>query len=68
MAVAGMAAGSAHFLIRLAPVAPLLVDEGPIALERGAELHRRHLGLRVQRILAAVMLRDRDTGKEKRRH
>src|SRR5688572_18171810 len=66
--VPGVAAGSAGLLVGLPPVAPLLVGERPIALEHGAELDRRHLGLRIHRIPPAVALRDRRAGKQKRRH
>ena len=46
--MAAMAASGADLLVGLTPVAQFLVCEGPIALEGGAELDRRHLGLRVR--------------------
>src|SRR5687768_4412905 len=60
--------GSAHFLVGLTPIERLLVDERPVALKRGAEFDRRHLGLRVDGIRAAVALGDRGAGKQERRH
>src|SRR5687767_12178420 len=66
--VPGVAAGSAHLLVSLAPVAPLLFDEGPVPLKRGAKLHWRYLGLWIQRTDAVGILRGRGTGKEQRRH
>jgi hypothetical protein len=66
--VPGVASGGANLLVGLTPVAPLLLDEGPVAFERGAELDRRDLRLRIQRIRAAGVLRGRVTGEQKRRH
>jgi hypothetical protein len=58
-------------VVRLAPVAPLFISEGAIALERGAEFDGGHRGLRVRgmiRVWAAAALCGHHAGKQKRRH
>jgi len=54
--------------IRLAPIAQFRLREGPVALECGTKLDRRHFCPRVSWIRTAVTLRDRHTGEQKRRH
>jgi hypothetical protein len=57
-----MAARRAHFLVRLTPVAYLLIAEGLVPLEGRAEFDRGHLCPRVHGTRAAVALSDRHTG------
>ena len=52
--VPGVASGGANLLVRLTPIAPLLLDERAVAVKGGAELDRRCFRLRVQRIRAAA--------------
>lgn len=66
--MAGVTAIRTDLLIGATPVAQLLFGEGPIGLECRTELDRRHLGLRVQRVRAAIPLRGRCAGKQSRRH
>jgi hypothetical protein len=66
--MAGVSATGPYFLIGAAPVAQLLFGEGTVSLECGTEYDRRHLGLRVKRVWAAIALGDRAAGEQQRRH
>ena len=66
--MAGVATARPDFLISDAPVQQLRFGEGTVSLECRTEYDRRHLGLRVKRACAAIALRDRGAGKQKRRH
>jgi hypothetical protein len=66
--MAGVTATHTDFLISPAPIAQFLFGEGMVSLECRTEFDRRHLGLRVERVCAAIALRGRCAGKQKRRH
>jgi len=61
-AMAGVPSRRADLVVRLAPVAQIGFGIGPVALECGAELDRRHLRLRVPRIRLTGALRDGQAG------